>query len=61
MGIGIVATILLIGNRCADDGYQALIEHRRAGTKLDSLTMTRGLPRAVDRLSRVPVALVILR
>jgi alpha-D-ribose 1-methylphosphonate 5-triphosphate synthase subunit PhnG len=44
MGIGIVATILLIGNRYADDGYQALSEHRRAGTKLDFLTMVRGRP-----------------
>lgn len=61
MGIGIVATILLIGNRYADDGYQDLSENRKAGNKVDSLTMARGLPRAVDRLSRVPVALVILR
>jgi uncharacterized protein (DUF1330 family) len=28
----------------ADDDYQALSEHRRAGTKLDFLTMVRGLP-----------------
>jgi len=28
----------------ADEDYQALSEHRRAGTKLDFLTMVRGLP-----------------
>jgi len=28
----------------ADDEYQALSEHRRAGTKLEFLTMVRGMP-----------------
>ncbi len=28
----------------ADPDYQALSEHRRAGTKLEFLTMVRGLP-----------------
>ena len=28
----------------ADGGYQALSEHRRAGTKLEFLTMVHGLP-----------------
>ena len=28
----------------ADEGYQALSEHRRTGTKLEFLTMVHGLP-----------------
>ena len=28
----------------ADEDYQALSEHRRAGTRLEFLTMVRGLP-----------------
>ncbi|MDG1244477.1 MAG: DUF1330 domain-containing protein, partial [Porticoccaceae bacterium] len=28
----------------ADEDYQALSEHRRAGTKMEFLTMVRGMP-----------------
>ena len=28
----------------ADEGYQALSEHRRAGTKMEFLTMVHGMP-----------------
>ena len=31
----------------ADEDYQALSEHRRAGTKMEFLTMVRGMPQRV--------------